>query len=168
MNMISKKTWVLALLSFLMMPAVLKAQNYVEAEDYLEKTTTVQYYDGIGRPTSLSIKGLNTSGKSVCSLTEYDEMGRESRQWQPTPGNGLYSQMTPSSMSSYSNTYFQDRYGYSDTRYDALGRTVSVSTPGQAWNTRKAGKTIEYLTNGANTVKKYTNSTQTAINRGNI
>ena len=163
MNMISKKTWVLALLSFLMMPAVLKAQNYVEAEDYLEKTTTVQYYDGIGRPTSLSIKGLNTSGKSVCSLTEYDEMGRESRQWQPTPGNGLYSQMTPSSMSSYSNTYFQDRYGYSDTRYDALGRTVSVSTPGQAWNTRKAGKTIEYLTNGANTVKKYTNSTQTAI-----
>ena len=79
MNKNNINLWNLAFISFLMMPDALKAQNYVEAEDYLEKTTTVQYYDGIGRPTSLSIKGLNTSGKSVCSLTEYDEMGRECR-----------------------------------------------------------------------------------------
>ena len=124
----------LALSFFLMMPAVLKAQNYVRAEDYLEKTTTVQYYDGIGRPTSLSQKGLNTSGKSVNTLTEYDETGREKRQWLPTPGSRSFNPMTASAISASSGTYFHDQYGYSDTEYDALGRALSVSTPGQVWN----------------------------------
>mgnify|MGYP004463225415 CR=1 FL=1 len=163
MNKKNINIWILASTSFLVTPDTLKAQNYVEAEDYLEKTTTVQFYDGIGRPTSLSIKGLNTSGKCVCSLTEYDEMGRECRQWLPVPENGLFNQMTPSSISSLSSTYFQDHYGYCDTEYDALGRTVFVSAPGQEWNAKKAGKIIEYLTNGANTVKKYVCTTQNAI-----
>ena len=52
----------------------LKGSELCRSRDYLEKTTTVQYYDGIGRPTSLSIKGLNTSGKSVCSFA-VNEMG---------------------------------------------------------------------------------------------
>ena len=153
--------YVLAFISFMMKPDVTMAQNYVQAKDYLETKTTVQYYDGIGRPTSLSQKGLNTSGKSVNTLTEYDEMGRECRQWLPTPGSKSLNPMTPSTISSLSNTYFQDQYGYSDIEYDALGRTVSVSTPGQAWNAHSAGKKIEYMTNGPRKVKKYTNSNQT-------
>ena len=81
----------------------------------------------------------------------------------PTPGGQSQIPMTPTSISRLSDTYFQDRYGYSDTKYDVSGRAVFVSTPGQAWNNKKAGKRIEYLTNEANTMKKYINGTQTAI-----
>ena len=155
--------WNLAFIAFLVMPDVLMAQNYVYAKDEFEKTMTEQYYDGVGRPTSLSLKGLNTTRKSVNSLIEYDTMGREHRRWLLTPGSQSLKPMTSSSIASLSDTYFQDLYGYSDTQYDVLGRTVFVSTPGQAWNSIKAGKSIEYMTNGANTVKKYKNSNLTAI-----
>jgi len=131
-------------------------QNYVETQDYIQKKKSVQYFDGLGRPSMIAVKGVSTNGKGVYTMTEYDQMGREHRKWLPAAGDEYLSDYTTSKMEQYSNENYQDEYGYSDTEYDELGRPISISTPGEAWNkNEKVAKTIEYITNAANSVKKY-------------
>ena len=99
-----------------------------------KKITSVQYYDGLGRPSLAVQNGINNSSSvSNYTLQEYDGCGRESKSWLPIAGNGLgYNPNITSSAS--------DSKAYSQTTYDALGRPVFVSTPGSDMNGK--GKTI--------------------------
>ena len=47
---------------------------------------SVQYYDGLGRESVLAQGGVNTSGKYVYTMTEYDLLGREAKTWLPAVG----------------------------------------------------------------------------------
>ena len=64
------------------------AQNYVKTKTYLSSSasnyiTEYQYYDGLGRPSQKCTNGLGTSGKYVSTLTTYDSIGRELREYLP-------------------------------------------------------------------------------------
>ena len=63
-------------------------QNYVKTETMLNesgsrKTTSVQFYDGLGRPSLSATNSVNTSGKYVYRLQTYDHIGREYESWLP-------------------------------------------------------------------------------------
>ena len=60
------------------------SSNYVVTETVLSadgsnRVRSVQYHDGLGRPSVLASGGMNTSGKYVYTMTEYDLQGRESK-----------------------------------------------------------------------------------------
>ncbi|MBQ0103981.1 MAG: hypothetical protein KBS99_07410, partial [Prevotellaceae bacterium] len=135
-------------------------ENYIVTETMLNETGTrsvksVQYYDGLGRPSVLAAGGANTSGKYLYTMTEYDNMGRESKTWLPAVGTTSPSIITASTMSSKSDaTYQSDGYAFSETTYDALGRPTFRSTPGKLWKGK--GIKTDYITNAANSVRKYT------------
>ncbi|MCR5316469.1 MAG: RHS repeat-associated core domain-containing protein [Bacteroidaceae bacterium] len=117
---------------------------------------SVQYYDGLGRESVLAQGGVNTSGKYVYTMTEYDLLGREAKTWLPAVGTTSPNIITANTISTNSqNTYEGDAYAFSEITYDALGRPIFVSTPGEAWHQAGKGVTTEYKTNAANSVKRY-------------
>ena len=116
--------------------------------------STIQYYDGYGRPDVLATNSANTVGSYVYTRTEYDQNGRDSIAWLPT----VSTQTTPTyrtDMEQMAATTYpgESAYAYSQTTYDALGRPIFQSTPGSRWSGR--GMRTRYRANKASSVKKY-------------
>ena len=128
--------------------------NYVAKETMLDESGTrgiksVQYYDGLGRPSVLATGGVNTSEKYNYSVTEYDVFGHESKVWQPAVGGKSPSIIDVDAMSEMSVSTYKDECAYSGIEYDVLGRPIFKSTSGELWNElgNKKGIKTEYITN---------------------
>ena len=136
--------------------------NYRLTETMLDslgshKITTIDYYDGLGRPVLTTTDGLTTTGYFTCLMTEYDSLNRKHREWMPAEGGHAPYFLTPSQFRQHSSsTYSGDAYAYRETEYDAIGRPVAASPGGAAWHSaRKAGH-IKYITNKTGEVRRYT------------
>lgn len=162
-----KNYYICIILSLIMlvMPIKCKAQsedhNYVVSETMLNEDgsrsiKSIQYYDGLGRPSILAENGDNSSGKYLYTMTEYDQMGRESRIWLLVVGTTTPNVVDVNTMNSLSdNTYDSDGHAFSEIQYDALGRQTFKTTPGQVWNDHSKGILTNYITNEVNSVRKY-------------
>ena len=133
-------------------------QNYVAKETMLDEDGTrsikkVQYYDGLGRPSVLASGGVNTCGKYVYSMSECDMFGRESKRWLPTVGGESPDVISEDDFTRLSNRAYNDSRAFSVTSYDVLGRPSASSTPGDLWKGKS--KSVEYITNKKDDVKKY-------------
>ena len=135
-------------------------QNYIMTETMLDASgkrsiKTVQYYDGLGRPSVLVTGGVSTSGKYVYSMTEYDMMGRESKKWLPSVGGATPDIISDKDIVGLSKSTYRDNRAYSITSYDALDRPLASTTPGDLWEGKS--KNVEYITNDKvkNIVNKY-------------
>lgn len=126
-------------------------ENYVVTETMLNSEgshiTSVQYYDGLGRQVQTVQNGINANhSKTIHAQQDYDACGRFFKAWLPVSGMSLnYNSNIPDQVS--------DQLAYSQTTYDATDRPIYVSTPGSDMSGR--GKSIEYITNSANSVKRY-------------
>ena len=126
-------------------------ENYVVTETMLNSEgshiTSVQYYDGLGRQVQTVQNGINANhSKTIHAQQDYDACGRFFKAWLPVSGMSLnYNSNIPDQVS--------EQLAYSQTTYDATDRPIYVSTPGSDMSGR--GKSIEYITNSANSVKRY-------------
>ena len=139
------------------------AQNRIETVDKRTHRTNITYYDGLGRPYQEEVLGLNGSGEGVYTQTDYDKMGREKRKWLPLVGPKRKTSVSSYSLRSLSSATYSDNYAYRETDYDALGRPVSVSVPGQAAHVNGACEKMTYLTNAENSVKRYVLSSTSSV-----
>ncbi len=133
------------------------SQNYVKSETMLDslgvrRQTTVQYYDGLGRPTQSVTNALGGNGTFMATLKELDALDRETRSWLP--------QSVPSADYVSPSTFIEsasaaETYPYAENTYDALDRLVQSCGAGAEWHTagKSAGKV--YSTNKQNEVRKY-------------
>ena len=136
--------------------------NYVRTTDMLSSSTgkiTCQYYDGLGRPIETA---KNINGKYVYTLQKYDAKGRVSEDWLPAPNNTTLSYL--SYIASISSSFYSDNHAYSVTTYDALDRPTFIQSPGNAWHNASKGISKEYMSNAANSVKRY----QASLTNNNI
>ena len=127
--------------------------NFVQTKDMLSSTAgkiTRQYYDGLGRPIETA---TDIAGKYVYTMQTYDQKGRVSQQWLPAVGDP--SLIYRSSIQGLTDNPYPDEHAYSVTTYDALDRPVFIQTAGDAWHSAGKGITKEYITNAANSVKRY-------------
>ena len=136
--------------------------NFVRTTDMLSSSTgkiTCQYYDGLGRPIETA---KNIKGKYVYTLQKYDAKGRVSEDWLPAPNNTTLSYL--SNIASISSSFYSDNHAYSVTTYDALDRPTFIQSPGNAWHNASKGISKEYMSNAANSVKRY----QASLTNNNI
>jgi RHS repeat-associated protein len=134
------------------------SKNYVMTETMLDSKAltivkSVQYYDGLGRPSILAAGGVNQQGNYLYTLQKYDWNGRESDKYLPGVGGATPDYLDAASVQSLAQQSNNDSRAYYKTTYDPLNRPTFISTPGNAWQGR--GKTIRYITNEANSVKRY-------------
>ena len=107
--------------------------------------TTVQYYDGLGRPSQAVQVGASPTGADLVTRTEQDAFGREVRRWLPVPvaGNGGgYASGTASTATGY----YDDAKPYAETAWEQspVDRPLGVRHPGGAWHAHPTA--VEYGT----------------------
>ena len=140
-------------------------RNYVLTSRYLDSlgvrsVTTVQYFDGLGRPSQQCTDGTGTSGRYVHSTVIRDLSGRDSVVWLPVAGGTSPSYLDD--ISSLSSTTYSDDGAFSVSSYDPLDRVLHTSTPGDAWRSSGKVRSTSYVTNGEGDVKYYTTSDLTS------
>ena len=136
---------VLMLAALTLLPCPVSAQdtsrNFVKTVTMLnaagtDSVVSVQYYDGLGRPT-LAVATAGGNGQTACAMTTYGAAGRERRRYVPVPGNGLL-YVSESNIQAAGYGFYMDSGGFTESHYDALGRVTAVNLAGDVW--RQAGK----------------------------
>ncbi|WP_294315629.1 DUF6443 domain-containing protein [uncultured Chryseobacterium sp.] len=115
---------------------------------------TVQYFDGLGRPSQVVSVKASPSGKDLVTQIPYDPFGRQTESWLPAPmatSNGAIQ----SGVGSAAQTYYNDNFPFSRNNMEAspLNRVLSKVQPGSDWQQHPVG--LEYEVNGGD-INKYT------------
>ena len=113
-------------------------------------TTQIQYLDGLGRPVETVQKGITPTGKDLVTLTEYDEMGREWKQWLPKTNSGNGSFVEPTTFINLQESLYNgDSNPFNEIIYEPspLNRIKERFGAGQDWKSNNKRSTTEYLSN---------------------
>lgn len=136
-------------------------ENYIYTknclnEDCSKKSEIIEYTDGLGRPKQvISIKG-SPGGKDIVSPVEYDNFGRQLKNYLPIPQSGTQNgAVYADPKSNAPQTYGSDAYYYSLSMPENSPRNklLSQTKPGADY----AGHSISFTdeVNTAADVKKY-------------
>lgn len=153
-------------LSSMAVYAQVEDKNYIKTSIILDnngnESVSYLFVDGLGRPFLTATNGQSSRGNFTSSLTEYDQLGRESWQWYPIPSENLDT-LTVQKVKEYSSNFYGDPYAYSFTEYDLLGRKTALHKGGSSWKNNDKKVTILYSRNTNYEVKKY-NVTNNTLN----
>lgn len=127
--------------------------------------TAIQYLDGLGRPMQTIQKGMSPLGADLVSYTEYDGIGRQSKQWLPVPienNQGLsVAYATFKTAATGQTLYNSDARPYVETKYEPspLNRVTEVFGAGNDWFINNKRKQSSYETNATVIPNFYVNTT---------
>ena len=114
--------------------------NYIRERTFIRSDTSqhiddYRLFDGFGRPIAATTGGVLTSGNSLVEMVDYDEGGRQVREWLPVPADssGIFGNLD--GLRDYYNTNHGDTAAYTQTDYDGLDRVTRTWAPGTAWRT---------------------------------
>ncbi|WP_455612810.1 RHS repeat domain-containing protein [Bacteroides congonensis] len=119
---------------------------------YLSKARhQIRYYDHLGRPVQEIEYKASPVRKDLITYREYDELGRDSRQWLPTEraGNTSGVWMQPEDFISNAGKLYGDNYACNSTVYDgsSLNLIKEEFGPGEEWQTAGHGIKHDYRVN---------------------
>ena len=170
-----KKQWIS--LSFLASSVLVfsqelpKSENYIHSRVYLEETQetnaakkqleTVAYYDGLGRPKqNIGVKA-SPKGRDVVTHIEYDEFGRQAKDFLPIPQSGTQAgRIYDSPLSNASSIYGNEKiFSEKILENSPLNRLLGQIHQGNDWQNHPVR--IEYEANTvSDRVKKFKTVTQ--------
>ncbi len=165
-------------LSFYLLSFNLSAQsqdeNYIKVTEALVPTTgsleslstndkkqAVTYFDGLGREKQAVQSNATPTGKSIIVHYEYDEFGRQVKEYLPAPTTINTLDIFPDA-ENLTSSYYQSQYStnvtYSEKQLEAspLSRLEKQAAPGDAW-AMGSGHEIKfkYDTNASGEVRNY-------------
>ena len=151
----------------LCLPAQINYQNYIVStvsyqavSDPMRLTdansnTTIQYFDGLGRPTQTVQRAITFNAMDLVSGIEYDGFGRDYRHWLPGKVAGNYGAYVSDFGTKATNTYGGDAKPYTETILESspLSRPLGQHQPGADWYAHPTG--IDYKSNSADEVIRF-------------
>ena len=170
-----KKQWIslsfLASSVFVFSQELPKSENYIHSRVYLEETQetnaakkqleTVAYYDGLGRPKqNIGVKA-SPKGRDVVTHIEYDEFGRQAKDFLPIPQSGTQAgRIYDSPLSNASSIYGNEKiFSEKILENSPLNRLLGQIHQGNDWQNHPIR--IEYEVNTvSDRVKKFKTVTQ--------
>lgn len=157
-------------------------QNWVKSITYKDTTKTsissptpaqavvqVNYFDGLGRPIQQISHAQSNSGKDIVTHIEYDQFGRQIREYLPfissssaslnIKSNEVSSFYGSNNSSLTGNLNFETtQFPFSEKELEAspLNRILKQGAPGEDWKLTSGHEIkLDYQTNSTNEVKKY-------------
>ncbi|KFF73142.1 sugar-binding protein, partial [Chryseobacterium sp. P1-3] len=142
-------------------------ENYVQTKTYLDysgttatkSSETVQYFDGLGRPKQVVGVKASPAGKDVVTHIEYDQFGRQVKDYLPVPQSGTQNgAIYASPLGNASSIYGAEKiYSEKVPENSPLDRIQQQIQVGNDW----AGKPVkfEYGTNASDEVYQFVTST---------
>jgi hypothetical protein len=117
--------------------------------------TTIQYFDGLGRPTQTVQRAITFNAMDLVSGIEYDGFGREYRHWLPGKVASNYGAYVSDFGTKATNTYGGDAKPYTETILESspLSRPLGQHQPGADWYAHPTG--IDYKSNSADEVIRF-------------
>ena len=117
---------------------------------------TIQYYDGLGRPTEKIALGITPSKKDLVSTTTYNGLRRVTQEWIPIPMDSKGQFMSIASAQDQAETYFDDARPFTETLYEssALDRVIGKKQPGVSYSSHPSSYT--YSIESSNNVRIFT------------
>lgn len=129
-------------------------QNYIRTRTMRDNTgmlysDKIDYFDALGRPVQVVLKGASSSKKDIITLQEYDGIGRESNNWLPISSGGTGAYVEATLFKSAANSFYGDNAPYTNFIYEPspLERIQEQYGSGVMWRTAKRSVKSEYLTN---------------------
>lgn len=125
---------------------------------------SIQYFDGLGRPVQTVQQGITPENSDLVSYTQYDGVGREWKQWLPTPiANNKGAFVGFSAFASAAKTqmlYNNDSRPFSEIKYEPspLNRIQEQFDPGQDWETNNKRVQTNYQTNAGDIACYFVNN----------
>ncbi|SDJ07262.1 DUF6443 domain-containing protein, partial [Chryseobacterium jejuense] len=158
----------LLLISHSVQGQLTQGENYIQSKTYLDyngatptKTSeTVQYFDGLGRSKQVVNVKASPLGRDVATHIEYDQFGRQLKDYLPVPQGGtLNGAIVPNPLSNAANTPYGSEKIYSEkivenSPLDRLQQQIQV---GNDWSSKPIN--FDYATNETGEVIKYTTTT---------
>ena len=131
--------------------------------------TTVSYSDCLGRPRISVTTGQSAGEYTAFTLTEEDAAGLRCKEWQPAIIDGHHPcWISPDDIKVLSEEINNDKYCYTETEYDMLGRVRSVSGPGEYWKSNGKKVTIRRVINTDEKDPKYAVKRYKALNTSKV
>ena len=101
----------------------------------------VQYLDGLGRPLQSVARSASSAGNDVVSFHQYDQLGRELKQYLPfvrSTSSGVLTTDPLSSQQSFHNQHYggsSGNYAFAEVEIEAspAARPLRQGAPGQVW-----------------------------------
>jgi len=142
-----------------------------DANSSSNSNSSIQYFDGLGRPVQTVQKAITPSVKDLVNFTEYDAVGREYKHWLPAPATGSTgASVNLNDFTGLANTqYTSSEKPYTTTEFESspLNRVTGQYGAGTAWYTATKKTGLDYKTNTANEVTYFTVNTSNQLVRGN-
>jgi len=144
-------------------------ENYIQTRTYLEEITssspgakqvhTVQYFDGLGRPKQVVNVKASPQQKDVVVHIEYDQYGRQVRDYLPVPQTGTQNGALYATPLGNATAIYGAEKIYSEKILEnsPLDRLLQQKQVGNEWNSQPV--VFGYSANTATEVKKYTTAT---------
>ena len=142
-------------------------QNWIKTTEYLnpaipaETKMTIQYFDGLGRPSQVNAHKQSPEGKDIVTKIVYDDFGRQKKEYLPAPTTLSTGQYFNDPEPFYQAYYDSDFY-YSEKELEAspLNRVLKQAAPGDDWKLGSNNEIeFDYQTNVAGEVKIFTATT---------
>ncbi|SHL57904.1 RHS repeat-associated core domain-containing protein [Chishuiella changwenlii] len=139
-------------------------ENYIKTSECLDsackkKKETVIYFDGLGREKQGLQVAASTTGKNIVTPFEYDEFGRQAKEFLPFPTQSTSNKISKETDgTSFYTNLTGDTTPYSEKTFEnsPLNRVVSQAAPGESWK-KSSGHEIgfSYESNSASDVLLY-------------
>ena len=131
----------------------------------------IQYFDGLGRSVQAVQQGITPGNADLVTYTDYDDVGRESIHWLPTPvtnNKGAfveYSVFKNTAISSHAS----DQQPFTETIYEPspLNRIQEQYGAGNSWKTNYKRTQLHYETNDASIAYFYVNNSNQLVKGAN-
>ncbi len=140
------------------------SENYIYSKSCLDETCTnksetVQYVDGLGRPKQIVGIAASPLGKDVVQTIEYDAFGRQAIDYLPVPQTGSQGSFYFTPLANANAVYGNERI-YSEKIFenDISGRVKQINPVGNTWSAHPVKSETSANTAGDH-VKKITITT---------
>lgn len=158
------------------MPMMVLSQNdnlnYVKTETYtsengVQKRESVTYFDGLGRPIQQIAGKASPASKDIITHIEYDQYGRQAKEYLPYEASGNALQFDPESLLHTQQFYNTPKYENTTNPYaqqffekSPLNRPTKTAAPGELWKGNPSNNNdhtirFDYQTNSINEVVKF-------------
>jgi RHS repeat-associated protein len=141
-----------------------------DANSGSNSNTTIQYFDGLGRPMETVQKAITPSSNDLVGLTEYDSFGREFRHWLPITNAGSGAFVDPATFANNQTTLYNgDAKPYATTDFEPspLNRVTGKYGEGASWYAAQKNDSILYQADAGEVAYFFVNSSNQLQRQGN-
>ena len=117
--------------------------NGISVSNGIRTRTTIQYYDGLGRPVESINVGTSPNKNDLVQVTDYSGLHLATKSWLPVPAQTEGQFIEVSDIRTQTQSYYSDNRPFTETLYEnsALERAIGQKRQGESYESHPTSVT---------------------------